>query len=131
MKKIKNYIKFISESYIDSKGNLQNFGIIAFDNFNILGGYYNLDKNTSALIGTSNTDDNITYFFPINDITRKCIFPAMEISDETLNGFNSVNEGSEFIGFNRYRMKKMTYIEFISYENYILSYDPSDMPSGW
>ena len=55
----------------------------------------------------------------------------MEISDETLNGFNSVNEGSEFIGFNRYRMKKMTYIEFISYENYILSYDPSDMPSGW
>lgn len=98
------------------------------DNFTVIGGYYNITLNTSALIGYSS--DNIFYFFPINTITKKLIFPCKEISSETLNGFN--NAKNNFIGFRGYKMERMHIFEVIwYYTNYSLSYDPSDMPEGW
>lgn len=102
------------------------------DDFNVMGGYYNLDTNTKALIAKSNSDNiKLTYFFPINDIKKKVIFPVMEISDETLDGFNNVGDGVKFIGFNGFNMLKMTQNEIKPYLEYNLSYNPMDIPNNW
>lgn len=95
---------------------------------NIIGGYHNLDKNTKALVGI--TENDMTYFFPINDQKKIVIFPAMEISDKTLNGFmNAIID--DFEGYGDFKVKKMKIDEVERYKNYTLSFDPSDMPDNW
>jgi hypothetical protein len=99
------------------------------DQFDILGGYYNLSTDTKALIGKDK--DDFFYFFPINDAKQKVIFPAMFISDKTKDGFVSAGEGENFEGFKNFNMKRMTADEVQQYINYEYSCDPSDMPDNW
>lgn len=124
-----NLKDFINEAILNRKPNKKQITLLKDSGYKVLGGYHIIKYNVKGIIAT--TKDDINTFFMINDEKRMVVYPCMEISDETLNGFNQAKDGEDFIGKGKNKMKRMTIEEVKQYSDYSVSYDPNDIPNGW